>query len=146
MIQQNNTKLASIASRSTAAQTSTVTKSTATETSDPAADGRSLQQWALHSREVLAELHKMQHSIQQTLEQSPDPSRRPTARSPIGRRSWRSAKSQKPRRAQTKDLVSRFNGETSTRNSGVNLETGSEDCWTRIFSWSEYTACSETRV
>ena len=92
VIQQNITKLASIATRSTAAQTmnpvsdgssllhrltSTATKSTATQTSNSvlAGSGAPLKGntgWN----------SKVQHSIQQTLEPSRDPSRRSTARSP----------------------------------------------------------------
>ena len=63
--------------------TSTATKSRVTETSNPAADGRSLQQWRSIQGKYWLELQRVQHSIQQTLEHSRDPSRRPTACSPI---------------------------------------------------------------
>ena len=97
VIQQHITKVASIATRPTAAQTvdpvsdgssllhwltSTATKSTATQTSDPVAGGRSLLQWRSTQGKYWLELKRVQHCIQQTLGQSRDPSRRLTARSP----------------------------------------------------------------
>ena len=80
VIQQNITKLASIAARSTAAQTvnplsggssllrwltSMATKSTATQTADPVEDGRSLQHWRSIQWKYWLELQRgVQHSIQ----------------------------------------------------------------------------------
>ena len=76
VIQQNTTKLASIATRSTVAQTAnpvsdgssllqrlTSTATKLTETSDPVADGRSLQQWPSIQGKYWLELQRVQHSI-----------------------------------------------------------------------------------
>ena len=82
VIQQNITKLASTATRSTAAQTvdsvsdgssllhwqtSTATKSTAAQTSAPVADERSLQQWRSTQEKYWLKLRRVQHSTQQNL-------------------------------------------------------------------------------
>ena len=91
VIQQNITKLASIATRSTAASdesslwgwlATAATQSTATQTPAPETDERSLQQWRSAQGKYWLELERLQHSIQQTLEQSRDPGRKARARSP----------------------------------------------------------------
>ena len=56
--------------------------STATQTTDPAADGRSLHQWRSIQEKYWLELQKAQHSIQHTVEQCRNPGRKPRACSP----------------------------------------------------------------
>ena len=65
------TKLASIA-----------TRSTATQTQNSVTDGRSLLQWRSTQGKYWLELQRLQHSIQRTLEQTRDPSRKLPALSP----------------------------------------------------------------
>ena len=65
------TKLASIA-----------TRSAATETTNSITDGSSLQQWRSIQGKHWLELQRLQHSIQQTLEQTGDPTRKLPARPP----------------------------------------------------------------
>ena len=62
--------------------TTSTTKCTATQTSAPEADERSLQHWRSIQEKYWLELQRVQHSIQQTLEQSRDRGRRARARSP----------------------------------------------------------------
>ena len=91
------TKLAAMATRSIAVQTEdpakrgislwdwltpTTVTSTATQTSDPGAGGRSLKQWRSIQGKFLLDLQKVQHCMQQTLEQCRDPGRKPRACSP----------------------------------------------------------------
>ena len=63
--------------------TPTAVTSTTTQTSDPAADGRSLHQWRSIKEKYWLELQKVQPSIQHTLVQCRDPGRKPRACSPI---------------------------------------------------------------
>ena len=93
----NVTKSAAIGTRSIAVQTEdpawggislwdwltpTAVNPTATRVSEPGVDGRSLQQWRSIQGKHGLELEKVQHSIQQNLEQCRDPGRKPRARSP----------------------------------------------------------------
>ena len=61
---------------------STATRSTATWTLNSVTDGRSVQQWLSTQGKYWLELQRLQHSIQQTLEQTRDPSRKLPARPP----------------------------------------------------------------
>ena len=73
MIQQNMTKLASIA-----------TRSTATQTTNSVTDWSSLQLWRSIQGDYWLELQRPQHFIQQILEQSRDSSRNLPDRTPTG--------------------------------------------------------------
>ena len=72
VIQQNMTKLASIA-----------TRSTATQTTNSVTDGSSLQQWRSIQGKYWLELQRLQHSIQQILEQTRIGSCQPVLRLPF---------------------------------------------------------------
>ena len=57
------------------------------------------------------------------------------------RKSWRRARSKGPRRVSTSDVVSRWNGESSTGKK-YQPRKWDEDCWARTYSWfSEAKAC-----
>ena len=71
VIQQNMTKLASIA-----------TRSTATQTTHSVTDGRSLQQSRSIQGKYWLDLQRLQHSVQQIFQRTREPSRKLPARSP----------------------------------------------------------------
>ena len=97
VIQQNITKLGSITTHSIAAQTVDPASDESSRVGlagdrgnqihshlnvGCVADERSLQQWRSIQRKYWLELQRLQHSIQQTLEQSRDPGWKAGARSP----------------------------------------------------------------